>query len=72
MTPRVLIAPGAVPADARDAVLAGGGVLVDRAEDADLIVWTAPTDPTGLPALLAAAPVSRSSCPGPASSRSCR
>ncbi len=56
MTPRVLIAPGAVPADARDAVLAGGGVLVDRAEDADLIVWTAPTDPTGLPALLAAAP----------------
>ena len=56
MTPRVLIAPGEVPSGARDAVVAGGGVVVDRPEDADLIVWTVPTDPAGLPELLAAAP----------------
>lgn len=56
MTPRVLIAPGEVPVGARDAVVAGGGVVVDRPEDADLIVWMTPTDPRGLPELLAAAP----------------
>lgn len=43
----------------RDAVTAGGGVVVDGPDDvvdADAIVWTAPRDPAGLGTLLRKAP----------------
>ena len=55
-TPRVLLTPGTPSDGMLAAVRDGGGTVVERAEDADLIVWLAPTDPTGLPELLAAAP----------------
>jgi phosphoglycerate dehydrogenase-like enzyme len=48
----VLVAPRGTRDFLRDAVVAGGGSLVDDARAARAIVWTAPNDPAGLAALL--------------------
>jgi phosphoglycerate dehydrogenase-like enzyme len=48
----VLVAPRGTRDFLRDAVVAGGGSLVDDARAARAIVWAAPNDPAGLAALL--------------------
>ena len=54
--PRVLLTPGTPPATLVDAVGEAGGTVTEDPRDADLVVWLAPTDPTGMPEVLAAAP----------------
>jgi phosphoglycerate dehydrogenase-like enzyme len=53
---RVLVAPPTERAYLRDAVVAGGGIVVDSARDADAVVWTSPRTPHDLRALLDAHP----------------
>jgi len=52
--PRILIAPGTPRPTMRDAVLAGGGVLVDDPATAEGMIWIAPRDPSRLAPTLAA------------------
>ena len=53
---RVWVGPAGVRAFVRDAVVAGGGIIVDDASAADAIVWTAPAVPVGLRRTLDGAP----------------
>jgi len=52
--PRILIGPRPARPSMRDAVLAGGGVLVDDAAHAEGLIWNDPRDPSLLTATLAA------------------
>jgi phosphoglycerate dehydrogenase-like enzyme len=54
--PRILVAPDAVTPEVAAAIVAGGGVIVGAAADADALVWTRPKDAAGLAELLAAGP----------------
>jgi phosphoglycerate dehydrogenase-like enzyme len=56
MAPRVIVAPAGMRDWLKDAVIAGGGVVVDDAADADAVIWTSPRDPDGLKRVLAQAP----------------
>ena len=53
---RVLVAPPGVRDWLREAVVDGGGVLVDDVIDADALIWTSPRDSAALTALLARNP----------------
>ncbi len=53
---RVWVGPAGVRAYVKDAVVAGGAVIVDDVQDADAVVWTAPADPAGLRHILNSAP----------------
>ena len=53
---RVFVAPRGTRDFLRDAVVDGGGVVVDDVSAADALVWTAPNDPAGLRRLLAENP----------------
>jgi len=54
--PRILVAPRPPRPTMRDAIVAGGGVLVDSPADAEGMIWTDPYDPSLLAATLAAGP----------------
>ncbi len=53
--PPICVAPRGARSWVGEAVTAGGGRVVDP-DDAEAVVWTSPTDPDGLAALLAAHP----------------
>ncbi|WCO68676.1 NAD(P)-dependent oxidoreductase [Iamia majanohamensis] len=50
--PRICVAPRGARSWVGEAVVAGGGQVVDP-DEAEAVVWTSPTDPDGLAALLA-------------------
>ena len=54
--PRILVAPKAPRASMVEAIVSGGGVLVDAPEDAEGLIWTDPRDPSGLTTILGAGP----------------
>ncbi len=53
---RIAVLPAGRAPWLRDAVVAGGGTLVDEAQGADGVVWADPRDPDGLAATLRATP----------------
>jgi phosphoglycerate dehydrogenase-like enzyme len=54
--PRILVAPHGPRPGIRDAVVTGGGVLVEAPTDAEGLIWLDPTDPSQLAPVLAAGP----------------
>lgn len=54
--PRVLVRPGEPRPSMLRAIEDGGGVVVERAEDAEALVWLDPHDPSRIDATLAAGP----------------
>jgi len=54
--PRIHVAPGTPRPSMREAIEAGGGVLVDGPSEAEGLIWIDPHDPSQLPVMLAAGP----------------
>ena len=57
-SPRITIGPASAPRSIREAVVAGGGELVDP-DRAEGVIWVSPMDVDGLRAFLAQAPNAR-------------
>jgi len=54
--PRILIAPRRPREAMREAILAGGGIIVEEPAEAEGLIWTDPRDPSQLHATLEAGP----------------